>query len=298
MKKLFILSAISWIGFQSCKEQLPNGLVLNTTASKDTTYVASAESAQDKVVVIEELTGATCSNCPKGTEILKEFVTQNPGRIIVTAIHSGFLSEPPQGAYYDFRTPDADALKFFFNEGEPSKPSACFDRVQATSGNSAGKYFISKGQTGSDWIAMLPTRLSKTTPVNIHLESSYNTVDAKVDVKVKVAFTSAVSEKLSLSLYVLENGRKDKQYDQDLGVIEDYKFNHIFRKLITGVGGEPILDSLTTKEAGRVLEKNILFTPSTSGVNGWNLDSCTIVGIVHRNGSSKEVLHAAEVKLR
>lgn len=298
MKKIISLSAVVSLAFVACQEQIPNGLILTSTASKDTTYVAAAETPQAKVVVIEELTGATCSNCPKGTEILKGFVESNPGRIVLTGIHSGFLSEPPAGAHYDFRNADADALKFFFNEGEPSKPSACFDRVQATSGNSAGKYFISKGQTGADWIAMLPTRLSKTTPVNIHLQSEYNTSTSKVDVKVKVAFTSAVNEKVALSMYVLESGRKDKQYDIDLGVIENYKFNHIFRKMITGVGGELILDSLTTKEAGRVLEKSISFEPNTTGVNGWDLDSCTVVGIVHKMGSSKEVLHAQEVKLR
>lgn len=298
MKKLIYILLTATVAFTSCKEQIPNGLVLTATQSKDTTYITTAEAPQQKILVIEELTGATCSNCPKGTQLLKDFMQQNPGRIIATGIHSGFLSEPPVGALYDFRNADADALKFFFNEGEPSKPSATFDRVQATSGNSAGKYFISKGQTGADWLAMLPTRLSKTTPVNIHLASTYNTTTSMVDVNVKLAFTSDVNEQLALSMYVLENGRIDKQYDIDLGEIENYEFNHIFRKMVTGVSGEPILDSLTTKVAGRVLEKNISFVPNTTGINGWNLDSCMVVGIVHKTGSSKEIIHAEEVKLK
>jgi len=296
-KTMFSVLAVVLL-LQSCKEQIPNGLNINTTSSADSTYVAAAETPQEKVVLIEELTGATCSNCPNGTKILNQFMVDHPDRIILTAIHSGFLSEPPSGALYDFRNADADALKFFFNEGEPSKPSACFDRVTATSGNSIGKYFISKGQTGADWIAMLPTRLAKTTPVNIHLSSAYNTSTAKVDVVVKLAFTSAVTEKLALSLYVLESGRVDKQYDIDLGEIEDYEFNHIFRKMITSVSGELILDSLSTKEAGRVLQKKISFSPVTDGVNGWNLDSCVVVGVVHKTGNSKEVLHAGEVHLK
>lgn len=298
MKKIMFPALAGMLLWTSCKEQIPNGLVINTTASVDTTYVATAEVPQEKVVLIEELTGATCTNCPNGTKILNQFLVDHPGRIILTAIHSGFLAEPPEGALYDFRNADADALKFFFNEGEPPKPSACFDRVPATSGNSAGKYFLAKGQTGADWISMLPTRLSKTTPVNIHLSSDYNTGTAKVDVNVKIAFTAPVNDQLALTLYVLESGRIDKQYDTELGEIEDYEFNHIFRKLITSVGGELILDSLSTKEAGRVLEKNISFTPVTDGVNGWNLDSCVVVGVVHKTGNSKEVLHAGEVHLK
>lgn len=299
LKKQFVLlTGFVSLFWASCEEQIPSGLVLNTTASADTTYMAAVETPQDKVVLIEELTGASCTNCPNGTKQLKDFVSQNPGRVLVTAIHSGFLTEPPSGALYDFRNTDADALKLFFNEGDPGKPSASFDRVPPTSGNSAGKYFVLRGQTGSDWLSLLPTRLAKTTPVNIHLESDYLPVSNKGEIKVKIAFTADVSEKLALTLYLLENGRIDKQEDKDVGEIPDYKFDHILRKLITPVGGDLILDSLTTKTKGRVLERTILFDMNTSGINGWNPDSCVVIAAVHKTGSSKEVVHAEEVHLK
>lgn len=298
MRKVFLPLLSLALLWTACKEQIPAGLIIQTTASDDTTYVTAVEAPQQKKILIEELTGATCSNCPKGTKILKDYQTQYPGRIVVTAIHSGFLAEPAQGALYDFRNADADALRLFFNEGEPSKPSACFDRVQATSGNSAGKYFVSKGQTGGDWDAMLNTRMPISTPANLHLTSVWNTATAKVDVNARIAFTGSVNDKLALTLYVLESGRKDKQYDIDLGEIEDYEFNHIFRKLITPVTGDLVLDSLTTKEPGRVFERKISFSPITDGVNGWNLDSCHVVGIVHKTGISKEVLQVQEVHLK
>lgn len=291
-----VTSSLLWT---SCKEQIPSGLVLQSTVSLDTTYVSSTiDTPQAKVLLIEELTGATCTNCPGGTKMLKEFQDQNPGRVIVSALHSGFLTEPPGGAKYDFRNIDADALKLFFNEGDPGKPSATFDRVQPSSGNSAGKYFVLKGQTGSDWLAMVPARLSKTTPVNIYIESDYLPASNKGQVKIKLAFTQDYVGKMALSLFLLENGRIDKQSDKDLGVIPDYQFNHIFRKLISPVGGDLILDSLNTKVKGRVLEKTILFDMQTIGINGWNPDSCMIVAAVHRTGDSKEIIHAQEVHLK
>jgi len=298
MKKalLSLLSlALLWT---ACKEQIPAGLIIRTSVSADTSYVTTTETPQEKNILIEELTGATCSNCPKGTKILKDYQTAHPDRIIVTAIHSGFLADPVPGALYDFRNPDSDTLRLFFNEGDAAKPSACFDRVQATSGNSAGKYFISKGQTGGDWDVMLNSRLPLTTPVNLHLTSAWNTATSKIDVTAKIAFTSAVTDKLALTLYVLESGRLDKQADIDLGIVENYEFNHILRKLITPVTGDPVLDSLSTKEPGRVLERIISFTPITDGVNGWNLDSCHVVGIVHKTGTSKEVLQVQEVHMK
>ncbi len=299
MKKAFLGIGFISIFLFACKEQIPSGLVLTQLASNDTTYITpTLETPQAKMVVIEELTGARCTNCPKGTKILNQFVEDNPGRVIVTALHSGFLTTPPDGALYDFRNADADALRLFFNEGDPAKPGATFDRVKATTGNSAGFYFVSKGQTGSDWLDMLPTRLSKTTPVNIHLTSQYSSGDNKAEIKVKIAFTADVTEKLGLTLYVLENGKKDIQEDTDLGEIPDYEFNHILRKIITPTSGELILDSLNTKVAGRVLEKTLTFTPTLSGISAVNPDSCVVVGIIHKSGSSKEILHAAEVHLK
>lgn len=295
---MIVLSSIA-IAFTSCKEQTPSGLLLTSLQSKDTTYVVSqAEIPQTKKILIEELTGVMCTNCPAGTSQLKGFVTQNPDKIVVVGIHSGFLTNPTPKSKYDFRVPDGDTLRLFFNEGDPSKPSATFDRVPATSGNSAGKYFISKGQTGADWITALNDRLTLSTPVNIHVESDYEATTAKINVKATVHFTEAYSEKLAITMYVIENGIIDVQEDQALGEIEDYEFEHVFRKMITPVSGEPVLDSLTTKEKGRVLEKEFSFSPKIDGANAWKIENCYLVAIVHRTGTSKEVLQVTEVKMK
>lgn len=298
IRPLIFLSCVV-LFFASCCEQTPGGLVLNPLVSIDTTYIVTQiETPQQKNVVIEELTGAACTNCPAGTLILKGFQAQYPGRIILTGIHSGFLTEPPAGALYDFRNADADALKLFFNEGDPGKPSATFDRIPVSVGGQSPTYFILKGSTGGDWIATLPGLLAKTTPVNIHLTSDYNAAENKVNVVVKIHFIQDVTENLGLTLYVLENGRIDKQEDKDVGEIPDYKFDHILRKIITPVAGDPLLDSLSTKIQGRVVEKSLMFTPDITGVNGWNLDSCLVIGIIHKTGASREIIHAEEIHLK
>lgn len=291
-----LLFATTWM---ACEEQLPTGLNLTDSGAKDTTYVtAQPEVPQTKKVLIEELTGASCTNCPTGTTMLKGFMTQYPGRIVTTALHSGFLTDKPFGANYYFPNTDADQLRLYFNEGDPGKPSASFDRVKGVGGNSDGKYFINHGGTGADWIAALTTRLSKTTPVNLHLNSSLNTTTQKIDVKATIAFTEAFNEPLSFSLYVIEDSIVDVQLDKTLGAIPDYTFNHVFRKLVTPVGGEGVLDSIAIKTAGRVVIRNISFEPTLTGSQTWNLDHCHLVGILHKTGNSKEVLQVEEVKIK
>ncbi len=298
MKKRFIYTISSIVLLLgACKEQTPKGLVLNPLISKDTTYVTNnIEQAQTKKVLIEELTGVRCPNCPQGTTMLKSFVQQYPDRIIVAAIHSGFLTEPLNNSKYDFRNEDADALRLSFPDGDPPKPSATFDRTKIVGGVNDGKYFVIKGG-GSDWQNALTPLLSKQTPVNIHLNSSYDVTENKVSVGVKIHFTENVNDKLALTLYILESGKIDAQ-DSSSYEIPNYEFEHVLVKSITAPAGEPILDTLNSIEKGRVLEKYLSFKPNISGPNAWNIDKCMIVAIVHKTGASREVLHAEEILLK
>ncbi|HMN33409.1 MAG: Omp28-related outer membrane protein [Chitinophagaceae bacterium] len=298
MKTRLTISIFSlFIFLAACNEQTPKGLVLNPLISTDTTYVINTiEAAQTKKVLIEELTGVRCPNCPQGTTMLNSFINQNPDRIIVAAIHSGFLTEPLQNSIYDFRNADADALRLSFPDGDPPKPSAAFDRMKIEGGANDGKYFVVKG-AGSDWQNALTSRLSKQTPVNIHLNSNYNVTDNKVNIHVKLHFTDVVNEKLALTLYILENGKVDVQ-DSSSYELHDYEFNHVLVKSITAPVGEPILDTLSSIEKGRVLEKYTSFEPLIIGTNAWNIDKCMIVAIVHKTGTSKEVIHVEEVPLK
>ena len=299
MKSNRILSFL-FVGilFASCKEQIPAGLVLNSLTSKDTTYIDNnLETPQIKKVVIEELTGVACANCPDGSKQLRDFTTQYPDRIILAALHSGFLTTPPPNAIYDFRNSSADDLNLFLaGQLNSPKPCATFDRAPVTI-NGDLTYFIVRGNTGGDWISALTDRLNKTTPVNIHLTSSFDENNKKVNVTAKLQFTQDVNENLALTLYVLESGKIDVQDSANVE-LEHYEFNHVLQKIITPVSGEPILDSLPNKVKGRVLQKVFSFEPNLQGINAWNIDKCVIVAIVHKTGSSKEILHAEEVNLK
>jgi hypothetical protein len=79
MKKLFFL--FSLIFFLSCEEvTIPiTDVVIEPT---------------EKVVLIEELTGAKCPNCPKGTKAIENILSKYPDNVIAVGIHGSFLAEP------------------------------------------------------------------------------------------------------------------------------------------------------------------------------------------------------------
>src|SRR3954465_6930084 len=105
MKKV-LLALSSIILFAQCKE---HNIPLDFThhvGTGDTTYVlaSSAIPAPDAHnVLIEEFTGASCSNCPPAHDLLE--VLEAGGHVNVVSLYITNFSQtnPPPDAAYDFR---------------------------------------------------------------------------------------------------------------------------------------------------------------------------------------------------
>ena len=82
----------------SCEEEGPAVILDEAETLSDTTYVTSTiPIAQDKVVLIEELTGVRCPNCPDGHQEVETILANNPGRVLAVAVHTPFLGQPFPG---------------------------------------------------------------------------------------------------------------------------------------------------------------------------------------------------------
>ena len=290
--------ALVLVAISCTKEQVPAGLILHDEINAtDTTYmVSSIPAAQLKQIFVEEATGVHCANCPTGAYNLKNLKNSNPGRILSASVYSPFLNYFQSPSQYDFNSSDDSSIVFYLNGGDPSKPAATIDRLET--GVSTSPLFFDQ----SNWVNIVNGELSKTTPVNIELSA---TATANVDefrVKSKITFTDTLTADLNLSLYLIEDHVID--YQDSLGIqVLNYEHNEILRKIITPIPGSSFLSSIATKEKGRVFEKYITFTlpasvnlPAvrTGIVNKANLK---LICFVHKTGSSKEVLQAAEIDL-
>lgn len=292
MKKLFWIPAAAFMMLAACKEKdvlIDFGLKEGVT---DSTYIGSTETPQNRNVLIEEFTGASCTNCPAGHVAVADIIDKNPDRVVAVAYHTfnaGTIfkpvNKPGEKSLYDFRDSAATDISKVIYGGVSSIPVAGFDR--ATFG-------ASKQVQRPNWSLEATNRLSIATPANLYLSAEYKADENKVKVTAKVVYTKEVSTKNNLTLEIIESGIIDAQEFSD-HVDMEYEHNHILRKILTPFNGYSIIDSIGTKSPGRVYEFSYVFTPA----DNWKLENCYLVGFVSNNESdNKDVLQAQEVKIK
>lgn len=274
----------------SCEEQPPPGLDLSNTKVADSSYIAPLEPKQDRVVLIEELTGVNCANCPDAARLIKTMSNANPDRILTAGIHppsAGGFTEPLFGkSKYDFRQDKADEIVGILG-GIAPLPCASINREATGSGII---FDIDRGA----WINRINPMLAETTPVNISLTSSYTADNNTGELVAKIAFTEDVTEDIFVTAYIIEDDVEDYQKDGSEKILYDHQ--HVFRDAITSISGSDL--NFTDKTAGTVIQKRINFSPTIEGDNAWNIDNCKIIVFVHRSGDDKTILHAQKVSLK
>lgn len=252
MKKLFIYTASALLLFAaSCKEHgVPIDLSEQTPA-EDTTYVGPVEPAQDKRILVEELSGVTCVNCPQGAVKLEELDAANPGLLSIVTIHTGIFTDPIEGkSKQSFQTDDGVKLRSGVWTEQGSKPTAAFDRLQI--GTQGNKYFVD-GYT--EWSTKINTAKTThpTSPIKLSVTSKYNEIKKQYDIEATVKYTEATTGQHALNLFLTESKIIDVQELSVSNYDMNYQFNHVFRKAITpAIGGKTFLADKDIKEAGRV----------------------------------------------
>lgn len=268
----------------SCKEEKP--LVNFTVLEKpllDTVYSGSSVTAQEKAVVLMDITGVRCTNCPTAAQVARDIVAASPAdRVHVIALYP-FYQPPntkPWDGYDTLNTYDAE---FFGSQfGIPlGMPTGMIDQINYNSSR-----FIPYTQ----WSGLVSDQLKRATPFNLDLKSSWNSSTGKGRLEIKSTFLgSPTTDKYLLYVTVLENNIIGKQKSNS-GEIDNYQHNHVLRQLVTLQTG----DTLRNADAAfKVHEKHFAITPQRK----WNVDNLyCLVWIV--DAASKEILHSAETKLK
>lgn len=297
MKKIAGIGLLAAVfSLQSCKEK---GVIVDLSEKKDivdTTYIAAVETAQAHKVLLEEFTGATCTNCPDGHEKVKAIQAANPDRVVALAYHTFFVDEPGSifrpvkgVSKYDFRDSTATDIGVSIYGSLSSIPVGGIDRILATGTNPADRQ-ISR----FNWPTQTNNRLKLASPANLSLTSAYDAAKNEVSLAIKIAYTKSVATKNVLTIGVTESKIIDAQKFPD-STWAEYEHNHVLRKFLTPFNGNTVLDSISVKEPGRVYEYYYKFTPAAS----WKLENCSIFAFLSNNeADNKEVLQAAEVPLK
>jgi hypothetical protein len=286
MKFAFFIPLSVIVLFSACTKEIGPAIDFSKVQAKDTFYMAPVENAQLKNVLIEEFTGVKCPNCPDGHNIVATIQNANPSRVIAIGYYpfGQAQTEPLKDlTKADFRIADATELSTLLG-GIQFLPIAAVDR----------KMFGGAILTARTlWSSNVQARLAVATPINMQLSVSYDDASREAIIKTTLKYTSALSTKHNISLAIYENNLVDAQ-EYPTYIDSSYTFKHVLRDVITPVGGASVLDSLTTKAAGLVFEKTILYTLPAK----WNPSNCKIVAFVHDATATKEVYQVIEKSVK
>jgi hypothetical protein len=211
-------------------------------------------------VLLEEFTAVHCYFCPAGHALADSLIEENPDRICAVAMHPSNTSyTAPYAGSPDFRRsfPNAlfsvpfatDSLKFF--------PGAFINRVLWQPGR--------REQYTFNWRRYCDSILSKPSPVNIGIFSTYDPATSDLSVTVELYFTSSFSPALTLMVYLTEDSLTAEQNNGGT----NYIHNHIFRESLSSQWGDTVVCSGLQ---GSVYSRSFQFSNASAAYNIQNLN--------------------------
>lgn len=225
MKKI-LLSALGLIAMGALSAQT----IVSTTAS-------------DRNVVLEEFTGVNCTFCPDGHKRANELKAANPGRVVLSNIHSGGYANPGAGQP-DFRTDFGAAIDD--QSGLTGYPAGTVNRENfVAQGWSMGS---GTAMSRGDWTAAAAVVMAEASPVNIAAEATIDVQTRALSVLVEVYYTNSTATGTldNLNVAILQNEVKGPQtgaasfYPEMIDANGDYNHNHMLRHMLTGQWGEEL----------------------------------------------------------
>lgn len=181
-------------------------------------------------VMIEELTGVRCPNCPSAAARLESIKLLYGDNIILVNIHGNLLTRPLPESKFDFRNDDASALEESF---KPliGKPSVIINRKIHP------EFELLANPLQDQWQNIVENELQL--EQTITLTSSIEASSAGYELSIGSIPLSSLSGKYFLHVYLTENNIIDAQEDVDR-IIPDYKHDHVLRKIITPRDGNAL----------------------------------------------------------
>ncbi len=307
MKKLRILiSFIVLLTLVACEEVPPLINYEESKSLKDTTYILSTVPVAEPInVLLEDVSGVKCVNCPDAAVIAKSIMDAFPGRVFTTVMHpnlnslSSFVSPITKAGHeslYDFRTNDAKEILELC--GIPGAlPRGFINRKQFIDQPSR---FLGR----TDWYVKCEQELDGTTPVNIDLESTFDDAKQEGIAKIKFTYTSAVNKKQYFSIVLIEDSILDTQEYQDPLTFEvkynnDYVHMHVLRDVVTFAQGDAVAkDTATSFIPGRVFEKEYKFSMNVSELIKVNPKHAKLLVFVHEGVPYLNVLQVKEIHVK
>ena len=229
-----------------------------------------------KKVLVEDLTGVRCPNCPSGNARLEAIKSIYGDNLIIIGVHGNLLTRPLSENNYDFRNPSAIALEESYIP-ILGKPSAVINR------KTHPEFNMLANPLQDQWQVIIERELQLDQRLIIEMEIVSSSVG--YEIKVGLLPMEDLGSGFSLHCFVTEDNIIDAQEDVDR-IIPDYIHNHVLRDIITPIDGALIDEPL---ENGNLYNTTLILEQSRiqpfTSINNMDI----IIAISRENGTVEEV---------
>lgn len=288
MKHIIWGLGISFILFSGCEEVPPFIDFSEPAKSSDTSYIVTpVPLAQHKIVLIEDITGVRCVNCPGAAIKIKEIIAdKSEDSVISIALYPWprntnnlfTLTAPYDGfpiVASDISSQIVESLGI-----PPGMPNGYVDRYifapQTVRYNAVG-----------NWSTLVDQRLKLNTPVNITLQKSIS--GRKINVDVKLQYTQSVPGTHKFALYMTEDNIVSKQATT-AGTNDNYVHNHVLRHTFDLAVGKVLAATLVS---GRTFDKHFEYEVPAD----FKIENCHIICVI-TDATTDEVINARKIELK
>lgn len=282
----FLVLFLSLVGY-ACQEIPPNiNFEPDQFTGKDTTYVLDAVPAKDdQNVLIEDITGVRCPNCPEAAKVATELEDKYPSRVSVMTIHPLSIRTLTTPIEDTFNTQDGEDIFQQLIGGSPQGglPVGAVNRKIFPGETTVAVAYQKWFKYGEDELALKS---------DVNLTATVEKVDGQtITLAADATFTETLDKAVFMTVALIESHIINPQSTSS-GTVEDYEHNHILRDVITPYQGVKLADNVAEK--GRVFERVFTFNVSEKYV----LENCHLVVFINRiDDNSKEVLQVVNVPI-
>jgi hypothetical protein len=285
MKKIVFLSAIVALLLSGCEETPPQiDFSIPIIPLKDSTYIDPVPSPQHKMVMIEDITGVRCINCPDAALKAKDILAQKSSdSVVVMAIYPTEIMDNftrPYDGVPQLSNPIAKQIVEAL--GTPQGlPNGYVDRAKYS-----GKSDLVVNY--SEWINYVNQRLRVKTPVNIDIKKEISNRNLKVEIKLQYNTNAVSGANHKYAIYIIEDGIVSTQYTQS-GNNPNYVHNHALRYAFGLTMGNPLTQ---TTVPGRTYVKQFEYEMPADYV----INNCHVVCVVL--DADQSVVNVREIDLK
>lgn len=251
----------------------------------DTTYIVSViPASEDKRVLVEDLSGVRCVNCPDANATAKAILDKNPGKVVVLTLFPLSLKiyTTPYEGEDTLANEDAENIMTQIMQTPTGLPSGAVDRKKYN-----GEPSITMSE--KKWEKYVNDQQTLKAKANLTLGVVGDEINRRITANLKVVFTEAYSTPVYLTLIIVEDDIESKQLTR-AGEVETYVHHHVLRKCVTPYNGLKLADNI---EKGRVFEKGFEIAIPEK----YNFKNCSIVALINQNDpDNKEIIQAIETK--